>query len=71
LQVEKLVDRAYPLANLPMRQQLILDHFIKGIANSGVRYEIRLRKPKDVNQAKTISGRKFSVILASEKIFRD
>jgi hypothetical protein len=69
LQVEKLVDRAYPLANLPMRQQLILDHFIKGIANSGVRYEIRLRKPKDVNQAKQLAE-EISVIQASEKFQR-
>jgi hypothetical protein len=69
LQVEKLVDRAYPLANLPMRQQLILDHFIKGIANSGVRYEIRLRKPKDVNQAEQLAE-EISVIQASEKFQR-
>jgi hypothetical protein len=69
LQVEKLVDRAYPLANLPMRQQLILDHFIKGIANSGVRYEIRLRNPKDIQQAKQLAE-EISVIQASEKFQR-
>jgi hypothetical protein len=52
-----------------MRQQLILDHFIKGIANSGVRYEIRLRNPKDIHQAKKLAE-EISVIQASEKFQR-
>jgi hypothetical protein len=52
-----------------MRQQLILDYFIKGIANSGVRYEIRLRNPKDIQQAKQLAE-EISVIQASEKFQR-
>jgi hypothetical protein len=69
LQVEKLIDRAYPLANEPMRQQLLLDHFIKSIANSAVRYEIRLKNPRDVNQAKQMAE-EISAIQMSEKFQR-
>jgi hypothetical protein len=67
--VEKLIDRAYPLANEPMRQQLLLDHFIKSIANSAVRYEIRLKNPRDVNQAKQMAE-EISAIQMSEKFQR-
>jgi hypothetical protein len=69
LQVEKLIDRAYPLANEPMRQQLLLDHFIKSIANNAVRYEIRLKNPRDVNQAKQMAE-EISAIQMSEKFQR-
>jgi hypothetical protein len=69
LQVEKLIDRAYPLANEPMRQQLLLDHFIKSIANSAVRYEIRLKNPRDINQAKQMAE-EISAIQMSEKFQR-
>jgi hypothetical protein len=69
LQVEKLIDRAYPLANEPMRQQLLLDHFIKSIASNAVRYEIRLKNPRDVNQAKQMAE-EISAIQMSEKFQR-
>ena len=69
LQIEKLIDRAYPLANEPMRVQLLLDHFIKSIASSAVRYEIRLRNPRDINQAKQWAE-EISMIQASEKFQR-
>jgi hypothetical protein len=69
LQIEKLINRAYPLANEPMRQQLLLDHFIKSIANSAVRYEIRLKNPRDINQAKQMAE-EISAIQMSEKFQR-
>jgi hypothetical protein len=69
LQVEKLIDRAYPLANEPMRQQLLLDHFIKSIASNAVRYEIRLKNPRDINQAKQMAE-EISAIQMSEKFQR-
>jgi hypothetical protein len=69
LQIEKLIDRAYPLANEPMRQQLLLDHFIKSIANSAVRYEIRLKNPRNINQAKQMAE-EISAIQMSEKFQR-
>jgi len=69
LQIEKLINRAYPLANEPMKAQLVMDHFIKAIASSAVRYEIRLRNPRDINQAKQWAE-EISVIQASEKFQR-
>jgi hypothetical protein len=52
-----------------MRQQLLLDHFIKSIANNAVRYEIRLKNPRDVNQAKQMAE-EISAIQMSEKFQR-
>jgi hypothetical protein len=52
-----------------MRQQLLLDHFIKSIASNAVRYEIRLKNPRDINQAKQMAE-EISAIQMSEKFQR-
>jgi hypothetical protein len=69
LQIEKLIDKAYPLANEPMRQQLLLDHFIKSIASSAVRYEVRLKNPRDISYARQMAE-EISTIQNSEKFQR-
>jgi flagellar hook-basal body complex protein FliE len=69
LEVERLMNRAYPLANEEMLNQLALDQFIKSINSSGVRYEVRLRSPKDLSQARHLAE-EISMIQNSEKYQR-
>jgi hypothetical protein len=69
LEVERLINRAYPLANDEMRSQLALDQFVKSINSSGVRYEVRLKSPKDLAQARHMAE-EIAIIQASEKYQR-
>jgi hypothetical protein len=69
LEVERLIKRAYPLANEEMCNQLALDQFVKSINSNGVRYEVRLRNPKDLGQARHMAE-EIAVIQASEKYQR-
>jgi hypothetical protein len=69
LHLERLINKAYPLANEPMRQQLLLDHFIKSIASSAVRYEVRLKNPRDINHARQMAE-EIATIQNSEKFQR-
>jgi hypothetical protein len=69
LEVERLINRAYPLANDEMRNQLALDQFVKSINSSGVRYEVRLKSPKDLSQARHMAE-EISIIQNSEKYQR-
>jgi methyl-accepting chemotaxis protein len=69
LEVERLINRAYPLANDEMRSQLALDQFVKSINSSGVRYEVRLKSPKDLSQARHMAE-EISIIQNSEKYQR-
>jgi hypothetical protein len=43
LELEKLVAKAYPTADNLTREQLAVDHFVKAISNSSLRYELRMR----------------------------
>jgi hypothetical protein len=43
LELEKLVAKAYPTADNQTREQLAVDHFVKAISNSSLRYELRMR----------------------------
>jgi hypothetical protein len=43
LELEKLVAKAYPTADNQTREQLAVDHFVKAINNSSLRYELRMR----------------------------
>jgi hypothetical protein len=64
LEIEKLVSKAYPSADERTREDLAVDHYVKAIGNSSLRFELRLRGPKTLEEARNISEAIFTVLSA-------
>jgi hypothetical protein len=52
MKIERLVRLAYPKANLEIFEELALENFVRSIANSHIRYQLRLCAPIDIQTAK-------------------
>jgi hypothetical protein len=64
IKIERLVRLAYPKANLEIFEELALENFVRSIANSHIRYQLRLYAPIDIQTTKIEAERIFHAMSA-------